>query len=153
MSHSYDFFVAHLTCPVCGETSPADESTNMQTYIRDAPDMAALKVGDRLDIDPARIQLGDYDGYYVGRAPAPGEAIRLLQTWECPFCGTPTNWAEVVVCNGVIDQIEAVPFDREHVERSHLIGHDAISIAADLTGASFDTLVTQNIVQILRDTL
>ena len=153
MPHTYDFFVASLKCPVCGKTSLADTSTNMQTYLRDEPDMASLKVGDPLAIDPERIRRGRYDGYLTVRIPKPGEPIRILQTWECPYCGSPANWAEVVVSNGLIESINAVKFDREHFERNSLISNDAISIAADLTRKPFNELVEMDIAQLLRDKL
>lgn len=153
MPYSYDFFVANLKCPVCGETTPADTSTNMQTYLRDEPEMASLTVGDPLALDPERIRRGEYDGYYSVRAPEPGEPIRILQTWECPSCDSPANWAEIVVRAGLIDSIDAVNFDREPFERSHLISNDAISIAADLTGKPFSQLVEEDIVQLLREKL
>lgn len=153
MPHTYDFFVTRLKCPICGETTPADVSTNMQTYLRDNPDMASLTVGDSLPIDVERIRRNEYDGYLAVKVPEPGEPIRILQTWECPSCGMPANWAEVVVRNGVIESITAVTFDREHFERSNLVANDVISIAANLTKRPFSELVGQDLVQLLRDKL
>lgn len=153
MPHTYDFLVARLTCPVCGKASPADVSTNMQTYLRDDPDMASLEVGEPLPIEPERIRRNGYDGYLAVKVPQPGDPIRILQTWECPSCGMPANWAEVVIRNGVIESMTAVEFDREHFERSNLVANDVISIAADLTGKPFSELVEQDLVQLLRDKL
>jgi hypothetical protein len=151
--YSYDFFVAPLTCPRCGATSPADESTNMQTYLRDNPSRALLGVGDALPLDPDRIRRDDYEGYRAIRAPTPGEPIRILQSWECPACEQPLNWAEIDVRNGVIHGINAVPLDRAHFERSHLISNDVISVASDLTGKPPVELLKDDLIQILRDKL
>jgi hypothetical protein len=153
MPHTYDFFVAILKCPVCRKISPADTSTNMQTYLRDEPDMASLKVGDPLAINPERIRRGEYDGYLTVKVPELNESIHILQTWECPYCGSPANWVDVVVRNGLIDSIDDVKFDREHFEKSHLVSNDAISIAGDLTGKPFNELVEIDLVQLLRDKL
>jgi hypothetical protein len=125
----------------------------MQTYLRDEPDMASLKVGDALPLDAERIRRRDYNGYLTVNVPEPGAPVRILQTWECPSCGAPANWAEIIVRDGIIDSIDAAPLDREHFERSNLLSDDAISIAADLTGKPFSELVEQDIVELLRGRL
>jgi hypothetical protein len=153
MAYSYDFFVAPLTCPQCGATSPADESTNMQTYLRDNPSRALLGVGDALPLDVDRIRRDDYEGYRAIRAPDGGEPIRILQSWECPACGGALNWAEIEVRDGKIRGIHAVPLDRAHFERSHLIANDVISVASALTGKPPIELLAADLVQILRDKL
>ncbi|ATB29204.1 hypothetical protein [Melittangium boletus] len=153
MPYSYDYFAAELTCPVCGETSPADHTTNMQTYLRDNPERALLPVGAPLPLDTERIRQKKYEGYLTAQVPRPGAPIHILQTWECPFCGAPANWAEVTVSHGVIERMAAVEFDRDHFERSHLIANDALGIAMDLTGKTAQELVKMDLVQILRDRL
>lgn len=153
MAHAYDFFVASLVCPVCGQTSPSDTSTNMQTYLCDEPDMASLKVGNRLILNAQRICEKEVDGYQVVKGPEPDESIRILETWACPSCCAQANWAEVVIHNGVIQSICAITFDREHFERSHLISNECISIAAERSGKSFNELVRLDLVTVLRDTL
>ena len=150
---SYDLFIASLTCPGCKAVSLADDTTNMQTYLPDATDRNWLTVGTALRLEAQRIQQGDYDGYYSVRTPELDEPIRILHTWECPSCGNGFNWAEVVVREGVIESITAIEFDREHFERSHLVSHDAISIAAELTGKPFTELMKSDVVRLLRDTL
>ncbi|HLO32679.1 MAG TPA: hypothetical protein VK249_26265 [Anaerolineales bacterium] len=125
----------------------------MQTYLRDEPDMASLMVGDPLAIDLERMCGEGYSGYLTVMVPKQSEPIHILQTWECPYCDSPTNWAEVIVNNGLIESIDAVKFDREHFEKSALISNDAISIAADLTGKPFNELVSMDIIQLLRDKL
>ncbi|NMO16942.1 hypothetical protein HPC49_24825 [Pyxidicoccus fallax] len=155
MPYSYDLFVAALTCPHCGETSPADDSTNMQTYVRDRAqaNREFLAPGTPLPLDSRRILARDYDGYLPVGVPAPGEPTRILHTWECPSCGYGFNWAEVVVRDGVIERIDAVPFDREHFERSHLLSIEAMSVAVGLTGKPPNEISYQDLVQLLRELL
>jgi hypothetical protein len=49
--------------------------------------------------------------------------------------------------------MEAVPFDRAHFERSHLVGDDAIDIVMERTGKPYSALVTQDLVKLLRENL
>jgi rubredoxin len=150
MSYKFDYFVAHLTCPNCGAVSPADQSTNMVTAIRDEPELAWLGVGDALHVRPEAM---NDRGYLTIRAPRTGEPIRILQTWECPSCGQGFNWAEVVVRDDVIESIQAVPLTRETLERAHFIDDEAIGVAAVLIGQSYADLVNEDVVQILKDRL
>jgi hypothetical protein len=150
MGYSFDYFVAALRCPVCGQVSPADESTNMQTKIRDQPELAYLGVGHPLHIRPEQMQ---QSGYLTVRWPQPGEAVRILETWECPSCGTTFNWAEIVVADGAIASITEAVLSRETLERIHFISDDAMYVAADLAGVPFTDIVGADAVQILRDRL
>ncbi len=153
MPYSFDFFVAELTCPNCKTASPADTSTNAQTYIRDSPEGASLNVGSALTIDRNRIRDNDYDGYRTVQTPLPDEPIRILNTWDCYFCDQPVQWMEIVVADNVIASITAIDFDREHFMQSHLVSVDADGIAADLAGIPYRELPGHDIVQILREKL
>lgn len=150
MSATFDFFVAALQCEQCGAVSPADSSTNMQTKVRAEPDMESLGVGDRIDIRPANL-----GGYIELAPPAPGSPVRLLDTWSCPTCHAPQNWAEIVVRDGVIAAIRAVPFDRSSFERAHWLKDDADSEAAALAGIPVRDLLGKwaEILRILRERL
>lgn len=150
---NFDFFVAALTCPNCKTVSPADTSTNAQTYIRDASEGAPLTVGSALTIDRNRIRDNDYDGYRTVQTPLPDQPIRILSTWDCYLCDQPVQWMEVVVADDVIVSITAIPFDREHFIQSHLVSVDADGFASDLTGIPFRELPGHDVVQLLRDHL
>jgi rubredoxin len=146
----YDFFVGTLLCPVCGAYAPRDSSTNMQTKIRDEPDLVDLGVGDPLIIDPETVE---QRGYLVVRQPALDEAIYMLDTWECPNCGFPYNWAEIVVQDNLIQDVFAVPLDKATLEGANYISTECISTVTALTGRSFLELNGADLVQILRDRL
>lgn len=148
MDYTLDYFVGTLECPVCGTVSEADESTNMQTYIRSQPKLAYLGVGHPLEIYPEMMK---DSGYLTIQLPQPDQEIRILQTWECPSCGSPFNWAEIMVINGVIERIVAVELNGKVLEQAHFISNECVSVAADLTGRSFPDLVGADLVQILRE--
>jgi hypothetical protein len=150
MPYTLDYFVANLKDPVTGRVTEADSSTNMTTYLRDVPELAYLGVGSTLRIDPERIRQNDYSGYRMVRPVEPGEPIRILQNWECPFCATPYHWAEIVVRDNVIESITDVPFTRETFERSHLVADEVISEAAELTGLDVPHLIEADLVSLVR---
>jgi rubredoxin len=149
MPYGFDYFVGNLLCPVCGFISEADESTNMQTYIRNEPELAYLGIGSDLKFT----DIINSKDYLVNRIPNPDEEIRILEIWECPSCGKPFNWGEVVVHNEVITNISAVIFDRETFNRANLVSRWCISVAEDLTGRTYQELLKEDLIQILRERL
>jgi len=146
MGYSFDYLVGHLQCPQCGATSAADGSTNMQTYLRAEPQLAWLGAGDGLDVDPSNVR---ESGYLMVREPSPDEPTRILQTWECPSCGAPANWAEIVVREGAIERVTAVSLTREVFERSHFIAPEADSVAAELAGRAVQEVAAESVVPLL----
>ena len=150
MAYSYDFFVAEMKCPVCGAVSPADDSTEMYSYIRDEPQGENLGVGSPLLIHRDDIDQNRCDGYLKISTPGPGDAIRLLNPWRCPTNGS-YNWAQIEVRDGVISSIVPVTLDRAVLERSHLISNEADFLAASLTNASASEIIDKDTVQILRE--
>lgn len=149
----FDYFAGNLRCPSCGTVSASDSTTNMQTKIREKPQMVELRVGDPVPLSAPSVAADDVFGYRRIQAPANEEPIRLLDRWECPTCGAGNNWAEVVIHNGVITSIEAVPFDRAHFEHSHLVSEDAIDIVQGRTDQPYAELFKQDLVKLLRETL
>ncbi len=150
MGYTFDYFVAELKCPICGNISEADTSTNMQTYIREKPELASLSTGDELKLPP---NITNQKDYLLINMPKPDEEIRILQTWECPKCGSPFNWAEIVLFQDRIKDIYAVSLTKSIFLKAHLISDECISIAHQMTGLNFEELVKQDIVQILMDNL
>jgi rubredoxin len=150
MGYTLDYFVASLKCPVCGVISEADESTNMQTHIRKNPELAYLGIGHPLEIEPKYMKRC---GYLTIQPSQPGQEIRILETWECPSCGAPYNWAEVVVLNGVIKEIVAVEINRTVFEQAHYISDECVSIAMDLTDRTYTDIIQDDLVEILRERL
>ncbi|HLP87924.1 MAG TPA: hypothetical protein VK184_04870 [Nostocaceae cyanobacterium] len=150
MGYTLDYFVASLQCPVCGAVSEADESTNMQTHMRKNPELAYLGVGHPLEIEPKFMRRC---GYLTIQPPQPGQEIRILETWECPSCDAPYNWAEIVVLNDVIKGIVAVEFNRTVFEQAHYVSVECVSIAAELTGRSCSDVIEDDLVKILKELL
>lgn len=147
---SFDWLVAPLVCPVCGAVSAADSSTNMQTYIQDQPSMTEIGVGDLVDLP--RDDVADR-GFIEVQRPGAGEAIHLLTTWECPTCGSPYLWAEVIVEHSRIVDIRAVSLDRERLERANYISPDCDSTVSELTGLDVSDLIGKDMIALLRQHL
>ena len=141
----YDIFVAALRCPHCERTTPADVSTNMQTKLRDDPDLSSLGVGDALSIDHATAV---ESGYLAVQRPA--DPVHIGHIWACPSCHHDPNWAEIVVRDGRIESIEAVPLDRATLERLHYLEEDAWYFIADRAGLKFEDLARNEVVPTLR---
>ena len=149
MCYTLDLFVAELRCPRCGHVSAADDATNMTTKIRDEPELAWLGVGSALEIDPATVPDA---GYYLVQPS--GDTIRILQIWSCPSCDFYPNWAEIVVRDGRIESITAVPLDRETLDRANFIDEDVYSVAAALSGRTgLDVARNEDVVAFLRQLL
>jgi hypothetical protein len=121
----------------------------MTTKIRDEPELAWLGVGSALKIDPA----SEPDaGYYLVQPP--GDTIRILPIWACPTCESYPHWAEIVVRDGRIESIKAVPLDRETLERIHFIDEDVLGVAAALVDRdSIDVARNEDVVSLLRQLL
>lgn len=121
----------------------------MTTRIRDEPELAWLGVGSALEIDPATVP----DSRYYLVQP-PGDTIRILQSWSCPSCRFYPNWAEIVVRDGRIESITAVPLDRETLARVHFIDEDVLGVAAALVDRdSIDVARNEDVVALLRQLL
>ena len=149
MGFTLDYFVAELQCPHCKEISPPDNSTNMVTYIRTEPELDYLGVGDTLTIE---IEAMPERGYLTIRKPQLDQLIKILQLWECPFCGQ-INWAEICVDAGKIVSIIPVPLNRKTLENAHFIHYEAKGVAAALTERSYSDISYEEVVPILRELL
>lgn len=141
---TYDSFVAQMPCPVCGELSPPDDSTGMQTAIRAEPQLAWLAPGDALSIEPAEMP---QRGYLPVRPAA--DPTHLLQTWSCPSCGASGNWADVTVRGGTIESIVPTPLDRAALSRAHFIDSEAKGVAAALSDRAFAEVPAEEVVPLL----
>lgn len=144
----YDTFIAALRCPICGRISPADDTTNMTTKLRDEPDGSFFHVGDALPIDHSTMQ---DSGYYAVQPPS--EPVRIGQIWECPHCHHYPNWAEVVVIDGRIASIEAIGLDLAALDRLHYIDEDVFYTAEALSSRDLRELPRDEIVPLLRHLL
>lgn len=146
----FDYFVGNLRCPVCDVVSDADHLTNICAYMRTNPQYEYLGVNHPLEID---LKVMEDSGYLLVQMPKSNEAIRILQTWECPSCGTPYNWAMILVFGEVITEITNVSLNREVLENSHFISEDCIDEVKALTDFSYQELRKMDLVQMLRELL
>lgn len=121
MPYSFDYFVGKLRCRSCSEISPADETTNMQTKICLKPQLAPYGVGSRLEIDVEHIV---ESGYLLIHKPSDPLTFRLIDTWDCPNCGIPFNWALISISKGVIDDIKDICLDESSDISAHYIIED-----------------------------
>ncbi|WP_041598773.1 hypothetical protein [Hahella chejuensis] len=109
---SFDYFVGNLKCPKCGEVSPADETTGMQTKIQRYSDMRNLGIGDEVKLD-SDVESSGYRCYMEHR----GNSLKLIEAWECPSCDKPYNCALITIEDSKIVDIVEVELT-EHVIRS-----------------------------------
>lgn len=151
----YDYFVAALTCNTCGEVSPPDSSTNMQTHLRFGADGRELATG--FELVPAETRPEHIAACgYLPVAPVTGDAaMTLLETWECPSCGESDRWAAITIRDRVITEIRSVELDRESLERAHFISDQCFLRAAQLSGIPSADLMdgTVDPVNVLREHL
>jgi uncharacterized protein YbaR (Trm112 family) len=123
----FDFFVAPLRCPGCGEAVDAEIQTHLRGGIADG---AALGVATEIDgvlLEPSHV-LGS--GYALVQQPRPGEPVRLLDVWSCPACET-EQWALVVIADGRIERLEGVTLDRATLGSAHYVSDLNTDILAD----------------------
>ena len=127
----FDWFVAPLHCPVCGTVSPPTSVTNMQSHLRDDANGSELAVGTQLD--PLDVRRDDVlnSGYLLVSEPAPGEAICLLEIWECPSCKRADNWALITISGTKITGIEAVTLDRDTLDSANFISEVYADLLAE----------------------
>ena len=108
------FFVAALKCVYCGNVSPADTSTNMQSHL--LPHPGDLRVGDAADV-----HIEDFESsYFKLRDPAPGGPVTVLETWNCPYCHA-QNWAFVIFQGQVVRDICSVRLNTDAIDKAQFI--------------------------------
>lgn len=119
----------------------------MQTKLRDDADLAYLGVGALVDASPGNLHDSDY---LELRSPEAGEC-RVLQAWECAFCGRPRNWAMISIRDGVIREVAAVEMGRAALATAHYIHEDdGRGLAARMTGRASGELSGRALIDALR---
>ena len=130
---SFDYIVARLSCPECGAVTEADTATDLQTHLQASPQGEYLAVGDEIDLrddGPAGA------GYVPIRDPGPDEPLRVVESWGCPVCDEPYNWAEVTIEGGYIRSVETVELSAEMLDRVHYLTWDINDLYRAVTGDS-----------------
>lgn len=115
---TFDYFVGNLKCRKCGVISDADEYTNMQTKICLHPRQWPYGVGDRLEIDVDNIEKS---GYLCISKPNNTISFNLIDTWECPSCDEPFNWAVVKIENSRIVEVKEIMLTNQVSEVANYI--------------------------------
>jgi len=113
----FDYFVARLRCPGCGDEVDAEIQTHIQGGVADG---AAFGVGAKIDavfIEPDHLVRS---GYAQVKELHPDDPVRLLDMWTCPSCDT-EQWAAVDIVGGTIERIEGVKLDRATLESASYI--------------------------------
>ena len=145
MGYSFDVFVAAMKCSNCELISPDDDSTNMQTYLRDDPQLENLGVGSFVGDSFHEME----DKHYFKIKDADDTKTTLLNTWTCPHCGYP-NWAKIVFANGFIVEIRATVLNKSTLDSTNYISLDAASDAMELSQQDYLTVLDNGIVSILQ---
>ena len=144
----FDYFVGKLKCPVCSKISNADSSTGMQTKIRKKPQLEELSVGEPLVVSFEDMKNA---GYYKISLPQTNEQICILDMWECPFCGSPRNWAKIVINDEVIQEISSVSKTKEVLENAHFLSDECVYDLEVLTNIPFQELIQADLLKIIRE--
>lgn len=117
---TFDYLVGPVTCVACGHACN-DASSNMQTKLQARPALSELTIGDELDVDWNNVCSA---GYIRVSAPKKRDSISLLETWECPNCGKPFNWARVVIADARIESIREIALSAENLLDANYISDD-----------------------------
>jgi hypothetical protein len=150
MGYTYDFFVGFLRCPICGVISDADQSTNMQTYIRDEPELSNLGVGYSLKVDLDNMR----DSNYIPiQSPNLDSEICIIDMWECPSCGAPRNWAKIIVRDRIIQEVSSVSLTWEVLKQTHYISDECLHELTIMTELSCKDLAEANLLKVLQERL
>jgi DNA-directed RNA polymerase subunit RPC12/RpoP len=145
MGYTLDYFVAAMKCYNCGRISPEDDSTNMQTYIRDKPNLESLGVGKIVGEHS-----GEIDGYL--KISNPVNEVILLDVWECPYCSY-TNWASITIKDGIIINIKPVKLEKKVLNQANYVSQLVSSDAIHLSNENLDTVLKNGILETLERVL
>lgn len=146
--HACDRFIGFLRCHQCGSVT-ADASAGCETFLRRHPQDEAFGVGSRFEFDPAGIAR---DFYIHVMPPLPGEPTHVVEGWECPDCSA-TNWAEIVMDDGVVRSVWSVNLSRDVLQRAHYVTSECVELASRITGRPTWSLLGDDVFEILFDRL
>jgi len=118
---TFDYFVGTLKCGAC-DYGCDDRSSNIQTKLRVRPELADLKVGDKPEVNWHDIGSA---GYLQVAESVDADTISILETWECPSCDKPFNWARIEIRNGSIESIHEVDLTSEVLQSANFICEDS----------------------------
>jgi hypothetical protein len=117
---TFDYFIGALSCPACGSVI-MDASANMQTKLSKHPSLRDLAVGDKIDADWRTVGAA---GYLTIAEPKQADTIAIIETWECPKCDKPFNWAIVAIVGGKIARVESIELSADLIHTANYIAED-----------------------------
>jgi hypothetical protein len=144
MNYSLDFFVAAMKCFNCERISPADDSTNMQTYLRDDPQLENLGFGSFVGDSCNEMR----DKHYLEISKRQDNTQILLDTWTCPYCGY-SNWARISIKNGIITEIKSVEISRDTLCNATYVSIEISGVAMYLSDKDYETVKRNGILETL----
>lgn len=138
---TFDYFVGLVRCAECNHVCN-DRSSNIQTKLRVRPTLADLKVGDDLDVDWSDVTSA---GYLKVAEPVNADTVSLLETWECPSCDKPFNWARIEIVTGRIESIREIDLTFESLQSANFISADCCYLldAPSAPGLIVESLLAQ----------
>lgn len=138
---TFDYFVGPVKCAACGHVCD-DKSSNMQTKLQVRPTLAELTIGEDLDVDWSHVGSA---GYFEVSAPVNADTVSILETWECPNCDKPFNWAKVEIVDGKIESIHEIELSTENLQKANYISVECRYLLDTPTApeSTIDALVAQ----------
>lgn len=138
---TFDYFVGPLRCSIC-ENISSDSSANMQTKLLKYPSLKQLAVGDLIDADWSEVCAA---GYLKIADPDRLDTVTILETWECPKCGEPFNWAKISIAEGKIVSIDSIELTAEIIRTANYITEECIYtlVSPTSTISAIDELIRQ----------
>jgi rubredoxin len=123
----FDFIVAALRCPGCGEAVDVEIQTHLQGGVANGSALGIGTESDGVFLEPDHIRGA---GYTLVPPTRSGELVRLLDMWSCPVCET-EQWALVEIAGGRIERVEGVTLDRATLGSAHYVSDVNADILAD----------------------
>lgn len=125
-----DFFVGRMRCHTCRKVTPADTSSQCETFIFPLPKGTSYRVGDAIELQASDLPRD----YYAHMTPWNGtDALHVVEGWQCPCCDS-INWAEIVIRDSQIESVWSVDLTAEVVERANILSAECIEVVASKTG-------------------
>ena len=117
---TFDYFVGLLRCSTCGNVGRGT-TTNMQTKMSKHPSLKEIGMCNSIDADWSAICEA---GYLKIVEPPERDTITILETWDCPKCDKPSNWARIIIMRGKIELVESIVLSAEIVQGANYITED-----------------------------
>lgn len=143
-----DLFIGRLRCMSCRAVTH-DASSGCESFLRGGVRGETFHVGSEFVFRHEDVA-ADY--YIRTKRPSPGEAVHILEGWECPRCRG-LNWAEVVIRDTLVSSVWSVALSPHTLERAHYVTSECVDLVARLTGRPTWALLHEEVFELLVHTL